>query len=276
VIRIKAASLSVPLPGGLGGGGCISRVNPPDPLGMGDKSLQVSSIQTFSSHAALLPFPEPLGSRCSFSASPPRLGPCLSSVWSPRPGLPTSRQPLSIFLVQQNPAVREAFWGRAAVTRVMAELQAGREGDGESRHGPSGPRQRCLGYFGSPGQLFLPSALSSSGSEIQWWGNAAPPRDPSGNLQWGKRKPSALPALGMNRPLLSPDRPGGSGHSFPEEPLILSRPLSSLLCDDPGEDASDRGALESSSQPPPLAMPGGSSTSPVAWEQEGSFPNDCR
>lgn len=65
--------------GGLGGGGCVSRMSPPDPPGMGDKSFQVFSIQTFSCHAALLPFPEPLGSSCSFSVSSPPLSPCLSS-----------------------------------------------------------------------------------------------------------------------------------------------------------------------------------------------------
>lgn len=207
-------------------------MNPPDPPGVGDKSLQVSSIPTFSCHMPLLPFPEPLGSLCSFSVSSPLPQPLpllhlIPPPWSGRQQTATIDFPGSAKPSREGSTGR----GQAAVTRAMAvpsRPQAGCEGDGGevSRCPRSLPALRLV--FWETWVAFPPLCpeqpwfVRSSGGEMQLLHGTL-----LETLQWGSGKPSALPALGVNSPLLSPDRPRWMRTCFPQGTCDFLKPVPS-------------------------------------------------
>lgn len=165
--------------GGLEGGGCISRVNPPDPPGMGDKSSQVSSFQTLSRHTALLPFPEPLGSPCSFSVSPPPQPlPLLPLIPLPHSG---HQQTAAIDFPGSAKPGGEGSASRGVVARAMAVLSRPRASAGRGVRGALSPSPRalpalCLVFWETWAALFpRPVPQAALVHAMWWWGNAAPP-----------------------------------------------------------------------------------------------------
>lgn len=168
------------LSGAGGGGGCILGGNPPDPPRWETNPFRVSSIQTFSRHVVLLPFPTSLGSPRTFSIFPPPQP--LPSGWPPA----DSRYRFS-WVSKTRP------WGEpgSGDTGMAAlALQGSRGSCQESRPHPPGPHQPCILFPAGHRWLFLPRAPGSPGS----WDPAVGKCSSCTGSLWepGRRKPSAL------------------------------------------------------------------------------------